>query len=247
MTQIQNVRRFDGVDDWLKLTSTDFVTAFGPLTFLTIIKTDIDPDVNYEAILSITGGTGGRFSFEVVDFPGQSPGITGYFDSPGAGFDNHGYFSPAMGWCLVGFTKPDGSSVTVRCHRYRYDTQEWDHSDFAAHDVSEGPAPAGAANMHIGTWTGSFEFLDADVAVVGGWMNDELSDGEIEGLTDRITAWDALNPTGLWLLNQSSVTETVLDRAGAGNQIGRNGTSVVTPTGLDFDVEVAPFASVTIR
>ena len=49
-------------------------------------------------------------------------------------------------------------------------------------------------------------------------------------------AWEALSPTALWLLDQAAVTTAVEDRTGTSDQVSRNGTSVVTPTGLTFDV-----------
>lgn len=235
MTQIANVRRFDGVDDWLKLTSTDFtVASFGAMTFLAIVKTDIANDTGYGSFLAISGGTGGEYGFDNQDRVGGDSGISFYFDAPGIGWEESGWFTPAMGWCLVGFTKADGT-VFPRMHRYRYDTTTWTHTDHGA-TSEEGPVPTGTPNMYIGTWNEAIQFLDADVAVVGAWMGTALSDGQIEGLKANIAAWDALSPTGLWLLNQTSVADTVLDRVGSGDQIGRNGTSAVTPTGLTFDI-----------
>ena len=237
MANIANVRRFDGIDDWLKFTPTDLIAPFGAITMLAILKINTDPaDGAFQDILTLTGGTGGQMGF-LLENPGgaATTGLVGYFDPGAAVFGNPSFVNSTMGWVLVGLTKPAGDNQTGRAHLYRYDTLVWDHVSIGASDIDAGTTPTGSPSLRIGTWNESIEFLAADVAAVAFWNNDNLSDGEIEAMHGNIAAWDAQNPTGLWLLNQTAVTETVLDRTGAGDEIARSGTSVVTPTGLTFD------------
>lgn len=236
MAQIAHVRRFDGTDDWIRLTSTDFVTAMGALTFLAIAKTSIADGDEYRDILIVSGGTGGQFGLITRDAAGAGGPAMGWYGE-GAGtvaFEQNDWFTPAMGWCLIGFTKADGTA-TPRLHRYQYDSQTWTHTDLGS-TIDESNAASGTPNLYIGTWNASIEFFKGDIAVVGAWMSTALNDTQIESLAAGISAWDSLSPTGLWLLNQPSTSDTLLDRIGNGDQVAINGTTAVAESGLAFDV-----------
>lgn len=240
MGDIANVRRFNGTSDWLQFTSTDYVgVAPNAVTLMAIIKSNTDPaDSNYRDILTVTGGTGGQWGYILNNPPAQTPGFAWYIET-GDGFEAGDYYQASDGWAVLGFTKPAGNNQTVRLHRYLYASTTWNHVDYAAGSVDQGDAPTGTPNMYIGTWNEAIEFLAADVAVVGVWMGTALNDTQVETLESSILNWDALTPTGLWMLNQASEGTSVLDRMGSADQIDRSGTTVVAPTGLTFDDGVA--------
>lgn len=228
MAQVTHVREFNGSSDEIELANTDFQAAPTDITVAAIITRAVDVS-GFDWFWSI------KPSADDSGYAGGivSTGRTVLWAGSNGDQSADGYFTVAMSWCLIAFTKPDGAS-TVRTHRYRYDTQAWDHSDISA--GSDIPAPGATATMWLGTYNGAGEFYQGKIACVGVWHTSALSDGALEGLTDSIADWEAASPTGLWLLNQTTVTDPVLDRVGAGDEIARNGTTVVAEAGLGFDV-----------
>lgn len=232
MTQIANVRSFNGTSDEIELASTDLQSGWTNLTIAAIVKKD--------------GGASFRWCWS-IESTGESEAVLGQSSNVRVSLFTHddgaaqatsnsadNVWTAAMGWCLVAATKADGAS-TVRLHRYRYDTQAWDHADAgtAGVDVS---IPGPTAKVWLGSYDGTQEWMDCDIACAGVWKTTALSDPQLEGMVDDIASWEALSPTGLWLLNQTVVTDPVLDIVGAGDEVGRNGTTVVADATLPFDV-----------
>lgn len=223
MAQIANVRRFNGSSDEIQLAATDYNTTVGAQTFAAIVKKA--NDTGFGSLISVSGGAGGEFTFQ------QNGSRTSLWHEPNTTSSSSAYWEAAMGWCLVAISRADGNS-TVRHHRYRYDTQTWDHTDGGT--LTETASPSGAS-LWLGTYNGSLEWMAMDLAVVGVFPS-ALSDGTLEGLTSGIGAWESASPTGLWMLNQSTVTP-ITDRVGNGDEIAINGTTVasVSPSELPFD------------
>jgi hypothetical protein len=246
MTQIANVRRFNGSSDYIRFTSTDVVGAYGPSTWAAIVKSNISADVGDTDILACSGGSGGRWAFVHQDAAAQVPGLTVFVDSPGVGVTQNNCFTPAMGWCIVGAaikSTPNDAEI----HTYEYDNTTWTHINAGSGTVLTGSAPAGTPNLYIGSWDAASEWFNGDVAVVGFWKSTFLSQANFLTLTDNIASWEALSPTCLWLLDQTAVTNPVLDRINNADEVARSGTSVVTPTGLTFDVGGAPVPPVDLN
>lgn len=227
MTQIANIRRFNGTTDYLELDPVDYNgVAIGDLSWVAIAKRN--GTGTFRAAVSIDGGAGGEWEFMAGG--GTSTNI-GIYMEPSTVSSADGLYVVGNGWYLISITKADGNT-TPRFHTYRYDTTTWNHADGVS--LNETATPSGA-RMWIGTYANAFDFLDSDLACVGVWR-DVLSDAELEGMTATIASWDALSPTSVWLLNQTVVTDPVLDRFSNADEIARSGTTVVAESGLPFDV-----------
>lgn len=221
MTQIANIRRFDGSDDTITLALGSLV-AFGPGTVAAIVKRASDTTNDF--LFAAGSVVGQSYEFYVWNDDSISLDING-----NAGFSALTLLA-ANDWALIAATKATGS-VAVRFHKYVFSTTTWTHTDGNA--LANGSAPATAAYMGStraagGPWHG-------DIAVGGVW-NVALSDVQLEGLTAAITAWEDLNPIALWLLDQTVTTDPVLDRIGNADETALVGTTVVEESGLEFDV-----------
>jgi hypothetical protein len=139
-----------------------------------------------------------------------------------------------MGWLLVAVTKTTGTT-TPRWHRYTYSSTTWDHQDDSS-SIANAATPQATSEVYIGTYDPTTDLFNGEIAVVGFWNSTALSDGQLEGLTDDIAAWEALSPASLWLLNQSDVATTVEDRTGTSDESGRVGTTATAVSDLAFDV-----------
>lgn len=230
MANIANVRRFNGTSDEIQLDPDTLGDAQSDLTYAAICTND--GAAAFRNIIAVDG-TGGEWSFGAD----ATDRLARYSATPAAVASTaNSYFTSAMSWCLVAVTKFGGSAVT-RFHRYRYDTLAWDHQDDATTRAS--PSTASSPVAWIGTFDGVSEWWDGDIACIGLWQNTRLSDAEIETLYSGISAWEALSPDGLWLLDQASAATPVTDRIGNADEIAINGTTVVSPGSLTFEVSSA--------
>lgn len=237
MTQIAHVRSFNGTSDEIQLDATTYLSlALSATTIAAIVRRDTDTGWRWFWALHRTSGGGAGDGELLYGQDGAvNESLTGYFDSgtaAGSPQSSSGFWNVAMDWCLVAVTKPDGI-VTTRNHRYRYDTQEWAHENASSGQDVASPV---AGQLWISSYNGATEWWSGEIACIGFWHSTELSDGQLEGLTDDIASWEALSPTGLWLLNQTDTAESVVDLIGSADQVAINGTSVVAESGLAFDV-----------
>lgn len=246
MTQIANARRFDGVDDRIQF-SEGLLDTGGSAGFswLAILKSNAPSGANNSSrqFMSLRGSASGEWSFGIANVSGgvaNQDSLAAYVvvsgGSAGAtGESAAGYLTSAMGWCLVAVTKASGIA-TPRWHRYRYDTQAWDHTD--DNETHGDPDDSGgAASFYIGAYDGTAEFFSGDIAVVGVWKSKILTDGQLEGMTSGLSTWMARSPTSLWMLNQSDVGTAVSDQMGNSNQTAITGTTAVSVSDLAFDAE----------
>jgi hypothetical protein len=226
MANIAFVRDFNGSSDYITLDDVDYDNiAMGATTFAAIVKTDTDSGFHW--VLSAAGGFGGKWSL------GQNGTAVSLFFNPNTSNSAASIFTTAMGWCLIAVTRAGGAS-TPRFHRYRYDTGNWSHADGGGSLAETGVLDN--STLRIGSYDGTTEFWDGKIACIGAWYATALSDSQLQELTTAFSSWQALSPTGLWLLNQSSTGSSVLDQVGHGHQTALNGTTVAAESTLAFDV-----------
>lgn len=235
MAQIAHVRRFNGTSDEIELATTSLLTSPANLSVVALAKkSNVDGNRN---VFTMEGGSGGQYALYTSTTDQIELWTPGGAGQSGATF----YVDE---WVLIGVSKATGTTAP-RFHTYRYSTTTFTHVDGATSWAS--PAtPAGTVQAWIGTWDGASEWFTGDIACVGVWHGTALSDGQFEGLISDIAAWEALSPSGLWLLNQTSASEDVLDRAGSGDQVSISGTTAVAESGLAFEVGGAAAAPATI-
>lgn len=128
-------------------------------------------------------------------------------------------------WVLVAATKASGTAA-ARLHLYRFDTETWTHENGGA-AIGNASENVGG-KLVIGQWQGSEQFVGL-YAASAVW-NKALTDGEVEALVEvtAISKWKAKGPVGMWMLNQESTSEKVLDFTGNGaDESSHSGTEVV--------------------
>jgi hypothetical protein len=145
-------------------------------------------------------------------------------------------------WCLLVVRKGAGT-VQPRASLYRWDTDVWAHSaPYLAQAVADGGSAAGGT-VRFGQFNDG-DSLTGDFEAAAGW--DSLvfaTDGAVEaaGLELALANWQALNPKGLWLFEQASITDPVLDlTAGGADQTFIEGTSISSSVPPVFDPGTGP-------
>ncbi len=127
-------------------------------------------------------------------------------------------------WYLVAISKASGT-VAGRAHIYDYVTNTWTHQACTGTIANSGVPTTKVSLGNAGSGSG-FGF-DGDIAAIGVW-NVVLSDDQVEALAYDLHSWFApAQPKGLWLLDQDSTSQKVIDLSGGGaNQSGITGTSL---------------------
>jgi len=132
--------------------------------------------------------------------------------------------APGEGYVLLAAMKASGSQ-TPRMHKYSYETDTWTHEN-----ASSSMADWSVGNpVYIGRdASGSVRFT-GDIAALGFFANKVLTDAQVEELPFSLTSWTSLGATSLWVLDQESTTQDVVDwTGGGGNQTALTGTAVST-------------------
>lgn len=223
MAQIANVRRFTAASsEYIDVADGALEAAVEPFSIAAIIQprgTDVQRTI-------FVGDTPFAWVFILHEFNGIALFNQDFSNSYSDSDEVDG-----SGWFLVGMTKAAGTT-TPRFHIYPYATEVWNQYDSNGGTITAIATPSGS-EFSIGKGGNYGNF---DLAALGIWYGTLLSDANFQTLPESIDAWDALNPTAHWLFDQGSVTTPLADRSGNGShEIGRSGTSVVTPTGLTFD------------
>ncbi|MEV6297849.1 DUF4082 domain-containing protein [Actinoplanes sp. NPDC051861] len=130
---------------------------------------------------------------------------------------------PTNAWSLVAVTRPAGSTVTPRCHLYVYSTNTWTHLNCSS-TVTATSAATGGRMGHDSIFNVQY---DGQIAAGAVW-NRELTDAQLENLPYTLTAWRSLSPLNLWLLDQASTGQAIVDQMGVANQSSLTGTSIGT-------------------
>lgn len=149
----------------------------------------------------------------------------------------------ANGYVLLAGTKVSGTA-TPRFHQYIYGTNVWTHQNGNQGIVGDG---AGATTTcELGAFFGTFDPLDGDIAVAAVFPT-VLTDDQTELLAHSLMAWHSFTPEALWVLDQSSITQKVVDLTGGGaDESAISGTTVATTSvpGFTYGADVMGIHSV---
>jgi hypothetical protein len=217
-------RSFDGNNDEIRC-------SIGACTITTAITLAIvarRTSTGYSALLALhTSGGTATFALEVEDNAGgNSVDFTGKVD--------HALTCPTTdGWVLIAGGKAAGTS-TPRLHKYVYSTNAWSHVNAGSTLADQSSVSGGT--VRFGEWQDTDDFA-GDLAVAAVW-NRLLTDAELEQLPFTLQAWYASAPSGLWLFDQSAVTQPIADLTGGGaNESARTQTTVSTTSVPLFHVD----------
>lgn len=229
-TSSTTVRDFDGAGSTRIETAAGGLAAITPTAHAVTLAFLWKPSGTSDDGLLRIQGSSGTLIYGVNPFGGNL-----YLSVGGAGFDASPYtYTGSDGWRLDVVTRTAGFTGQVRWHGYRLSVGSWTHTDGGT--KSDPNNTGGADSVYLGALDGS-NTLDGELAVVGVWLS-ALSDVAVETLPASLQAWADLSPGALWALNQTSISDPVVDLTGGGaDETGDAGTSVVTgdaPPGFDF-------------
>ena len=137
------------------------------------------------------------------------------------------------GWYVVAVTV--SSTGVIEFHHWVQATDTWTHSGPVG-TTSSAAFGSGDDFHHCGP----SPHLNADL-VCGAVWHSELSDTDIETLTDSFAAWSALSPTHLWRYDETPVN----DHAGSSDQTAITGT-IVSSTDSPLPEGPPPVTEVTM-
>jgi hypothetical protein len=215
-----SVRRFNGVNDVIKVSLGSCDWTFGTLAVL-IRRNE---NASFDAFISNHTSAAVRQPTLEINSANKMF-LTGAWsvDHPGAT-----EILTANGWYILVITKATGT-VAPRLHIYRVNTGTWVHENEPGTETNP-PSQAGGA-IWFGATSAAGNFANADFAAAAEWPGKVLSDAECEALataTSLKAGWKALSPSGLWTFDQASVETSVEDLTGNGaNQTARTGTTVI--------------------
>lgn len=161
-----------------------------------------------------------------------SDGTTYFATSPSAFVQGPAY---STGWLLTAYTKAAGSSA-VRSHQLDLGTGAWSH----AAEGTIGDAAAAVATVEVGRFNAG-EVLDGDIAALA-FFDVEMDDATVEATLGSAAAdWLAAGPLAMWMFDQASTSDPVLDLTGGGaDQTSVSGTAVLTGDDPpNFDLSLA--------
>lgn len=215
-------RNFDGANDSIHMSAGGLQSStFG--TFAIICKRN--GTTFHNLMTGHTSGGTSRMGLEIED-NGSGNHLQlqydGTFVSTGAGIT----IVNADGWVLLAAGKATGTT-TPRGHKYVYSSNTWTHADFSG-TATNWTSIGSTGTMRFGEWEGADDF-NGDIAAAGYWSGRNLADAEVELLAVSLQGWFATAPDALWLFDQQSTTQNVVDLMGGGaNQSALTGTTVST-------------------
>lgn len=206
-------RTFNGSSDYVKTSLGATSSVTGDVTIGCILRRAAGHS-GTDVIMSIGGASKYAFYF-------ASDNLLTIYSTTSASAGSISATS-SNNWVFVGVSKSSGSS-TARLHRYVYDTNTWSHADGSA---TGSVTPSG--DVWLGSDAGPANYFQGDIAAAGVWAA-KLTDAQIEALAYSLSAWWAVQPNGLWILDQVSTSQKVVDLSGGGaNESAISGTSVST-------------------
>lgn len=185
----------------------------------------------WAAIIKTTGPSSAQFIANLSDktwFQLDAFGFVGVAAGGGVVSSGTPRVQSGDGWCFVAGTKATGTTFP-RLHKYAYATNTWTHGDASANQQAD--ASGSVSSVAVGARTGvsPTSGFSGDIAIAAWFAGNNLSDSQVEQLPFSLRAWLGYSPSGLWLLDQSSTSQTVIDLTGGGaNQSNITGTSVST-------------------
>lgn len=217
-----NVREFNG-DGYIELAPGALTSILdGAWTVVALVYIN-SIDAVWQSILSFENSES-FWSFEVATTGGGELFI--YAD----GDEAYGSAVVAGTWLLVAVSKTSGNAVP-RTHVFRYDTETWTHDDA---DAAIGDISQQVQTVAVGAWERTNDNWDGRIAAAAVW-DTALSDGALEGLTERFADWLSLSPSAAWLFGDDPVVDVT--EGGADQTSAANATVVIDKT-LPFDVRL---------
>jgi hypothetical protein len=211
-------RAFDGTNDEIRVAIGN-CNITGAITMAAIFRRGATGAYHGIVALHQSGGTA-EYSLEISDSTNQVDftGITSWPDAGG------GLGLTAVGWYCVTVTKAAGTS-TPRGTVYAYSTNTQARSN--GNTTLADQTSVSGGTVRFGEWQDVDDF-EGDLLVAGIW-NRQLSDAEVDLLPFALNAWVSAAPSGLWLFEQSAVSQNVVDLTGGGaNQSGTGGAITQT-------------------
>lgn len=152
----------------------------------------------------------------------------------------------ASKWYVLAYGKTTGTT-TPRGHIYDVAAGTWTHSDF---DATSANSTALATNFKFGTAANAASpWLNGRLAGAA-FFDYALSDAQAENLANSWQHWLDLIPICMWLFDQETTGQAVIDLTGRGaNQSVLTGTSIGTESvpmsygGGMFDIQVLAAAA----
>lgn len=170
--------------------------------------------------LNASGDVGGGFAVS-----GVSGRLMLSIDGDTAQSESTFTVDAANNWVFVASSKVSGTAA-ARHHKYVYDTNTWTHQNGGS-SIGDGSLGA-TVTCEIGAWADGFDYYEGDIAAVVVFPT-VLTDAQVESLPYSLMTWHSMNPAAGWLLDQSNVTQKIVDFPGGGaNEVAITGTSVST-------------------
>jgi len=216
-------RLFDGIND-------DLVCSTGALSGMTFGTVAV--------VFQMQGAGVSRALFDPHSSGGSFLGAVAINDNEKmswyAGSEVHSGVNLSAGvWYLQVARKATGSA-TPRFSGYNYTSGAWSHANGTAGALPNWTAPGVSGTIKC-SFEGSGDWFNGEVAVRAAWSNllpwssDATGDALLvaSGLPFSLQAWLNRAPSALWVLDQSAITQNVIDSTGGGaNQSSLVGTAV---------------------
>lgn len=144
-------------------------------------------------------------------------------------------FTVADSWCFIAVTKASGTA-TPRLHKMVLSTGVWTHGNGGSSLGNAGSQAGGT--VRFAEWadnTGEYGSFEGHIAYGVQWAS-EKSDSELEALPIRsLFGMAGTSPVGMWVLDQDSISQSVVDWTGGGaNQSAITATTVSTASVPDI-------------
>lgn len=216
-------RTFNGTSDVITCTMSTGVANWLFGTMVAVVKRANDTNWNGPMCRVQVGGTTPESFLDIAPTAhATNNALWCDFGASSATASNTPKVLSADGWVLVAAAKATGSVAPVY-HYYVFNTGVWTRVTGTAQGDSIG---ATGGTITLGNTVGDFFAGDIDVLA---FFPTALNNTQMDTLVTSLSAWDALTPTAMWVLDQASTATAVQDRTGNGaNQSSISGTSIAS-------------------
>lgn len=209
-------RTFNGTTDLIRFSIGGLSSVGAANTFVAIVQRG--SDTTTDTMIGLHNSLGDRKQamlirgFDTLELVNETTG----------GSDSTFTVLSADGWVLLAVGKGTGT-VVPRMHKYVFSTNTWTHENGDT-PIADG-FNAGASGF-VESSNGGVDLWHGEIAALG-VFGQNLSDAKIESLPFSFATWLAYAPLGMWVFDQSAVSQAILDQTGRGaNETTRSGTSV---------------------